>query len=53
MNYRIITKIERDRLIVTLHSLADDPHPNEVKQLKDYDNAYRVRVGDYRIIYEI
>jgi mRNA interferase RelE/StbE len=48
-----ITKIERDRLIVTLRSLADDPRPNGVKKLKGYDNTYRVRVGDYRIIYEI
>ncbi|BBC22678.1 type II toxin-antitoxin system RelE family toxin [Pseudanabaena sp. ABRG5-3] len=48
-----ITKIERDRLIVTLRSLADDPRPNGVKKLKGYDNIYRVRIGDYRIIYEI
>ena len=48
-----ISKIERDRLILTLRSLADDPHPNGVKKLKGYDNTYRVRVGDYRIIYEI
>ena len=48
-----ISKIERDRLILTLRSLADDPRPNGVKKLKGYDNTYRVRVGDYRIIYEI
>jgi mRNA interferase RelE/StbE len=48
-----ITKIERDRLILTLRSLANDPRPNGVKKLKGYDNTYRVRVGDYRIIYEI
>ena len=48
-----IAKIERDRLILTLRSLADDPRPNGVKKLKGYDNTYRVRVGDYRIIYEI
>ncbi|GBO56162.1 RelE/StbE replicon stabilization toxin [Pseudanabaena sp. lw0831] len=48
-----ISKIERDRLIITLRSLANDPRPNGVKKLKGYDNTYRVRVGDYRIIYEI
>ena len=48
-----ISKIERDRLILTLRSLANDPRPNGVKKLKGYDNTYRVRVGDYRIIYEI
>ncbi len=48
-----ISKIERDRLILTLRSLANDPRPNGVKKLKGYDNTYRVRVGDYRLIYEI
>ena len=48
-----ISKIERDRLILTLRSLANEPRPNGVKKLKGYDNTYRVRVGDYRIIYEI
>jgi len=48
-----ISKIDRDRLILTLRSLANDPRPNGVKKLKGYDNTYRVRVGDYRIIYEI
>jgi mRNA interferase RelE/StbE len=48
-----ISKIERDRLILTLRSLANDPRPNGVKKIKGYDNTYRVRVGDYRIIYEI
>ena len=40
-----ITKIERDRLIETLRSLANDPRPNGVKKLKGYNNTYRVRVG--------
>jgi mRNA interferase RelE/StbE len=33
-------------------SLADNPRPHGYKKLKGED-AYRIRVGDYRIIYEI
>ena len=33
-------------------SLEENPRPKESKKLKDR-NAYRVRVGNYRIIYEI
>ncbi len=32
--------------------LAENPRPNGYKNLKG-EEAYRIRVGDYRIIYEI
>jgi len=34
-----------------IQSLAQDPHPRGVKKLED--NLWRVRVGDYRIIYQV
>jgi len=40
------------RLITAIYALADDPRPHGYKKLKGRD-AYRIRVGDYRIIYEI
>jgi len=33
-------------------TLADNPRPYGYKKLKGED-AYRIRVGDYRVIYEI
>ena len=36
-----------------IRSLADNPRQMGAIKLKGEDNAYRVRVGDYRIIYEI
>jgi len=36
----------------TILSLAENPRPNGCKKLKGR-NGYRVRVADYRIIYEI
>jgi mRNA interferase RelE/StbE len=36
----------------TIISLTDNPRPNGYKKLKGRD-GYRVRVGNYRVIYEI
>ena len=41
------------RIISALHALADDPRPHGVKKLKGYRDYWRIRVGDYRIIYTI
>ena len=35
-----------------IYSLAENPRPAGCKKLKGR-NAYRIRVGDYRVIYEI
>lgn len=35
-----------------IYNLADDPRPAGYKKLKASE-AYRIRVGDYRIIYNI
>lgn len=37
---------------VAVYNLADNPRPNGYKKLKGRD-GYRIRVGNYRIIYEI
>ena len=41
------------RIIAALEELAREPRPSGVKKLKGEKNAWRVRVGDYRIVYEI
>ena len=40
------------RIRRAIDTLADDPRPPGCIMLKDRD-AWRVRVGDYRIVYEI
>lgn len=42
----------RARLAPHINALADNPHPAGSKRLKG-TNGYRLRVGDYRILYEI
>lgn len=36
-----------------LERLGDDPRPHGSKKLVAADRTYRIRVGDYRIVYEI
>jgi len=43
----------RARILRNITALADDPRPPGVKRLTAADNLWRIRVGDYRIIYEI
>ncbi len=43
----------RKRVIAKVETLADEPRPPGVKKLKGADDLYRVRVGDYRIVYAI
>ena len=44
----IITKI-----IKKAESLTSVPLPVDSKKLRDTEHSYRVRVGDYRIIYQL
>ncbi len=41
-----------NRILARLAGLETNPRPPDVKKLKGRD-AWRIRVGDYRVIYEI
>ena len=43
----------RRRVQAAIELLADDPRPPAAKMLVNSDGAWRVRVGDYRVIYDI
>ena len=65
MSYRVIipkpvqkqlNKISQQirlRLLAEIRLLSNNPRPDGVKKLKGYENTYRIRVGNYRVIYEI
>jgi mRNA interferase RelE/StbE len=42
-----------DRVAEKLQQLTEEPRPSGVVKLKGAGNEYRIRVGDYRIRYEI
>ena len=41
------------RLGRRIDSLAENPRPQGIKKLSSEEDMYRLRVGDYRIIYQI
>jgi mRNA interferase RelE/StbE len=46
------TKI-KNKIIGIIHQLEKNPYTCNSKKLKAKENVYRIRQGDYRIIYEI
>lgn len=40
-------------ITTAIEELAENPRPNGAIEVKPYQNIYRIRKGDYRIIYEI
>lgn len=56
---RIPAKMQ-DRIFEKIQDLAEEPKPHSHKKLKnfdmpgsDQDDYYRIRVGDYRVIYTV
>ena len=41
------------RVIKKIGSLPQNPIPADSKKLRDTEHTYRLRVGDYRIIYQL
>lgn len=48
-----INRDDKKRILDKIQSLAENPRPYGYKELKGNDNLFRIRAGDYRIIYEI
>ena len=42
-----------DRVAEAISQLATTPRPHGSKKLKGTTNSWRVRVGDYRVLYDI
>jgi mRNA interferase RelE/StbE len=42
-----------DRVIVAIQALANNPRPPGCRKLVGGKNDWRIRVGDYRVVYEI
>ncbi|HZG52851.1 MAG TPA: type II toxin-antitoxin system RelE/ParE family toxin [Pyrinomonadaceae bacterium] len=43
----------RVRVVLSLRSLAGEPRPSGCRKLVGSQNRWRVRVGDYRVIYTV
>ena len=50
---RRIAKTHRIRIVEAIQALADRPRPQGARKLQGYDDVYRIRVGQYRVVYEV
>ena len=53
---RGLTKIpmsHRQRISSLIDELKHEPRPAGAKKLSGYENFWRVRIGDYRVVYSI
>jgi mRNA interferase RelE/StbE len=41
------------RIVEAIETLESDPRPAGCKKLVGSDHTYRVRIGDYRVVYDI
>ena len=41
------------RIFPLIESLADNPRPRKCKKLQGSGNLWRIRVGDYRVVYSV
>jgi mRNA interferase RelE/StbE len=42
-----------ERLRNAVRSLAGNPHPRGVRKIRGAEKAYRIRVGNYRVVYDV
>jgi len=49
-----LRRIEKSRvpsLIAAIEKLEENPRPQGCRKLVGSDNSYRIRIGDYRVVY--
>jgi mRNA interferase RelE/StbE len=47
------SKKDRQRIVTRIYSLADNPRPTGCEKLAAEEDKYRVRQGNYRVVYSI
>ena len=48
---RLGTKSDRLRIVERIQALADDPRPHGCEKLAGYVDRFRIRRGNYRVVY--
>jgi mRNA interferase RelE/StbE len=51
--YHALPEDVRRRIEPKIDALAEHPRPHGARKIEGEETAYRVRVGDYRILYEV
>jgi mRNA interferase RelE/StbE len=50
---RVIPKLFNRKIMECIESLRKEPFPRQSIKLSKAENLYRIRMGDYRIVYEV
>jgi len=48
-----IIRQDFERLRDPVRGLAEEPRPHGVRKIKGEERTYRIRVGSYRVVYEV
>ncbi len=48
-----LEKVSKERVFKRIKELYEDPFPSDVKKLKGEKDVYRIRIGDFRVLYRI
>jgi mRNA interferase RelE/StbE len=51
---RRLPRTDRERIMAAIETLGEEPRPSDVTKLSgSRGSIYRIRVGDYRVLYKI
>ncbi|MDI6803018.1 MAG: type II toxin-antitoxin system RelE/ParE family toxin [Bacteroidota bacterium] len=50
---RGIDRQQIPRIIDSVSTLSNDPYPKQHRKLLGSESSYRIRIGDYRVIYQV
>ena len=50
---RRLSRSQQDRVRAAIDALARVPRPAGCRKLTGFDDLWRIRVGDYRVVYQI
>lgn len=48
-----IRRHDFERLRIAIRGLANEPRPHGVRKIKGAERSYRIRVGNYRVVYDV
>ena len=52
-DFRRLPRVELVRVDRVLQALAEDPRPPAARSMRGFAGCYRLRIGAYRLVYEV
>lgn len=52
-DFRVLPRNILFKILSTIENLSQEPFPHRTSKLEGTENTFRIRVGDYRIVYEV